>query len=155
MGADATETNMALMRRAYEMLESHDLERCAELLTENFVAHVPGVAGPLHGREIWARGAETMRDAFPDMRIDVQHMFGADDKVAVIVHFKGTHQGSFNGVEATRRPVSFRSVEIYRIEAGKIAEEWVAPDIMGLMAQIRPAEADRAGPGQWGDSLQR
>ncbi|WP_369369793.1 ester cyclase [Promicromonospora sp. Populi] len=35
-----------------------------------------------------------------------------------------------------RGKVRWRSVEVYRFEGDKIAEEWVAPDLMGLMAQI-------------------
>ncbi|MEJ8640999.1 ester cyclase [Streptomyces sp. MS1.HAVA.3] len=42
---------------------------------------------------------------------------------------------------ATDRQVSFRSIEIYRIEGDKIAEEWVAPDMISLMQQISPAPA--------------
>ncbi|MEU9996555.1 ester cyclase [Streptomyces sp. NPDC050848] len=34
--------------------------------------------------------------------------------------------------------MSFRSIEIYRVEGDKVAEEWVAPDMIGLMQQISP-----------------
>ncbi|WP_406187727.1 hypothetical protein [Streptomyces sp. NBC_01006] len=30
-------------------------------------------------------------------------------------------------------------MEVYRIEGDKIAEEWVAPDLISLMRQIAPA----------------
>ncbi|MFD3436559.1 ester cyclase [Streptomyces sp. NPDC058685] len=136
-----TEKNLALLRTAYTTLESGDLDACVELLTENFIANLPGLPDPLHGREIWRLGAEAMLEGFPDLKIDVQDMFGADDKVAVRVHFRGTHQGAFQGVEATGRQVSFRSVEIYRVEGDRIAEEWVSPDMIGLMRQIAPVPA--------------
>ncbi|MFD3698807.1 ester cyclase [Streptomyces sp. NPDC058646] len=133
------EKNLALLHTAYETLESGDLDACAEMLTEDFLADLPGLPAPLHGREIWRPGARSMLDGFPDLRIAVEDMFGADDRVAVRVHFRGTHRGTFPGVPATDRPVSFRSLEIYRIEGDKIAEEWVAPDMLGLMQQISPA----------------
>ncbi|GGK07823.1 hypothetical protein GCM10011583_44650 [Streptomyces camponoticapitis] len=132
------EKNLALMHTAYRTLQSGDLDACAELVTENFIANLPGLPDPLHGREIWKLGAQTMFEAFPDLRIQVEDMFGVDDKVTVRVHFEGTHQGTFQGIEATRRPVSYRSIEIYRMEGDKIAEEWVAPDMMSLMRQISP-----------------
>ncbi|MER5966661.1 ester cyclase [Streptomyces sp. NPDC002057] len=131
-----TEKNLALLRAAYEALGSGDLDACVEMLTENFVAHVPGVADPLHGREIWRLGTRTMLDGFPDLRIDVEDMFGVDDKVVVRVRFSGTHRGAFQGIAATDRPVGFRSIEIYRVEDDRIAEEWVAPDMISLMRQI-------------------
>ncbi|MFI9209302.1 ester cyclase [Streptomyces sp. NPDC053253] len=118
------------------------------LLTENFIANVPGVPDPLHGREIWRLGAQAMLDGFPDLRIDVEDMFGAGDKVAVRVRFRGTHRGEFQGVAATDLPISFRSAEVYRFEGDKIAEEWVAPDMISLMQQItsRPKSAGPLTP---------
>ncbi|MFI1867972.1 ester cyclase [Streptomyces jumonjinensis] len=134
----AAEKNMALLRTAYQNLRNRDLDACVELLTENFIADLPGAPGPLHGREIWKLGTQAMLEGFPDLQITVEDMFGAGDKVAVRVHFRGTHQGTFQGVSATHRPVSFRSVELYRLEGDRIAEEWVAPDMITLMRQISP-----------------
>ena len=59
------EKNMALLRAAYQSLESGDLDACVELLTEDFIANVPGL--PDHGREIWRQGAQAMLEAFPDL----------------------------------------------------------------------------------------
>ncbi|MFF9727654.1 ester cyclase [Streptomyces gardneri] len=44
-------------------------------------------------------------------------------RTPVRARFDGTHLGDFQGLEATGRPVGFRSVEIYRIEGERIAEE--------------------------------
>jgi len=133
------ERNKDLLRTAYRSLENGDLDACVESLTENFIANVPGLTDPLHGREVWRLGAQAMLEAFPDLKIDVQDIFGVDDKVTVLVHFHGTHQGTFQQFEATGRQVSYRSIEVYRIEGDKIAEEWVAPDMLSLMQQIAPA----------------
>lgn len=137
------EKNMALMRTAYQLVESGDLDAAAQLLTEDFIANVPGCPDPLHGREIWCHGTKMMKDAFPDLTINVQDMFGVGDKVTVLVHFEGTHQGAFQQFEATGRKVGYRSVEVYRFEGDRIAEEWVAPDLLSLMQQISPTPAGR------------
>ena len=130
------EQNIALLRRAYETLQAGDLDACVELLTANFVANLPGLPEPLHGPEIWRLGARTMLEGFPDLRIDIEDMFAADDKVAVRVRFHGTHSGPFQAIPPTHRPVSFTSIEIYRLEGDRIAEEWMSPDMMSLMRQI-------------------
>src|SRR5947208_11542403 len=114
--------NVALLRRAYETLESGDLNAAVELLTENFIANLPGLPEPLRGREIWTLGAQTMLEGFPDLRIHIEDIFGAGDKVAVRVSFRGTHKGPFQGIPPTQRSVSFTSIEIYRLEGDKIAE---------------------------------
>jgi steroid delta-isomerase-like uncharacterized protein len=129
-------TNVTVVRTAFEKLRSGDLDACAALLTENFIVNLPGLPEPLHGREIWKFGAQAMLDGFPDLDVTVEDVFGAGDRVAVRAHFSGTHTGTFQDVPATHRQVTFTSIDIYRIEGGLIAEEWVSPDMMGLMQQI-------------------
>ncbi|MCX4782711.1 ester cyclase [Streptomyces sp. NBC_01264] len=135
----AVENNMALLRTAYRLLESGDIDAAGQLLSEDFIANVPGSPDPLRGRETWRTGTQLMKDAFPDLKIDVRDMFGVGDKVTVLVHFQGTHRGAFQQFEATGRQVGYRSVEVYRFEGDRIAEEWVAPDLISLFQQISPA----------------
>ena len=130
------EKNIELLRHGFELLQSHDLDASAELLTEDFIANLPGLPEPVRGREIWTMGAQAMWDGFPDLRIEIADIFGVDDKIAVRLLFSGTHDGDFQGIRPTHRRVSFTSVEIYRFETDRIAEEWVSPDMMGLMQQI-------------------
>lgn len=137
----AVEKNMALLRTAYRLVESGDLDAAEQLLCEDFIANVPGCPDPLHGRETWRTGTRMMKDAFPDLKIDVRDMFGVGDKVTVLVDFRATHRGAFQQFEATGRRVGYRSVEVYRFEGDRIAEEWVAPDLLSLIQQISPAPA--------------
>ncbi|MFB7056197.1 ester cyclase [Streptomyces vinaceus] len=134
----APEKNTALLRTAYRAMESGELDAAERMLTEHFIAHVPGSPAPLVGRDVWRLGAQAMKDAFPDLKIQVQDIFGVGDKVTVLLHFEGTHRGAFQQIEATGRRVGFGSIEVYRIEGDKIAEEWVAPDMISLMRQISP-----------------
>lgn len=52
-----TEKNLTLLRTAYETLERGDLDACVEMLTEDFIANVPGLPDPLYGRKSggWGR----------------------------------------------------------------------------------------------------
>ncbi len=130
------EKNIALLRKAYKTLQSGNLDACVELLAVNFIANLPGLPEPLHGRDTWRLGTQAMLEGFPDLRVDIEDIFGAGDKVAVRVRMHGTHDGPFRGIPPTHRPVSLTSIEIYRMEGDLIAEEWVAPDIAGLMRQL-------------------
>ncbi|MEU9084817.1 ester cyclase [Streptomyces sp. NPDC048357] len=136
------EKNTVLLRTAFRAVESGDLDAAEGMLTEDFIANLPGSPEPLRGREVWRTGAQAMLEAFPDLKIEVQDIFGVDDKVTVLLRFQGTQLGAFQHFEATGRQVSFRSIEVYRMEGDKIAEEWVAPDLIGLMQQISPTPAD-------------
>jgi len=136
MMAESIEKNVAVMRTAFASLQEGDLDATAELLTEDFVANLPGLPEPLHGRDVWKLGVQAMFEGFPDLRVDIEDIFGAGDKVAMRLRFSGTQEGPFQGVPPTRRRVSFTSIEIYRVEGDKVAEEWVSPDMMSLMRQI-------------------
>jgi predicted ester cyclase len=48
----------------------------------------------------------------------------------------GTHKGEFQGIPPTDKKVSFSSTGISNIMDGKVAEDWVDADIMGLMQQL-------------------
>ncbi|MEU4623880.1 ester cyclase [Actinoplanes sp. NPDC023801] len=134
--------NVTVVRKAFETLQHGSLDACAEQLTENFVVNLPGLPDPLYGRDIWKLGVQAMRDGFADLRITIEDIFGAGDKVAVRLRFSGTHTGLFQGVPPTGRQVAFTSIDIYRVEGDKIAEEWVSPDMTSLMGQISgPADA--------------
>ncbi|MFI5808453.1 ester cyclase [Streptomyces sp. NPDC051561] len=142
MNDTTTEKSLALLRTAYDLLNSGDVDACAGLSAPDFIANLPGLPDPVYGREAWKLGTRAMLDAFHDLRIDVEEMFAVDDRVAVRVSFRGTHGGPFQGVPATQRTVGFRSIEMYRVVGNEVAEEWVAPDLAGLMRQIaQPADA--------------
>ncbi len=136
MQTRTTEKNIALLRHAFQTMQTGDLDACMELLTTNFIANLPGLPEPVRGREIWKLGVQSMREGVPDLRVDIEDIFGAGDRVAVRLRLHGTHDGPFQGIPPTHRRVSFTSVEIYRVEGDRIAEEWVSPDMMGLLQQI-------------------
>ena len=48
----------------------------------------------------------------------------------------GTHHGEYMGVPATGKKVKFSWITIYRIADGKVAEEWLVFDQLGLLQQL-------------------
>jgi steroid delta-isomerase-like uncharacterized protein len=77
-----------------------------------------------------------MHSAFPGLEARIEDIFSADDRVAVRLTMRGTHQGTFLDIPATGRTVEYTSIEIYRTADGKLAEEWVSSDIATLMRQL-------------------
>jgi steroid delta-isomerase-like uncharacterized protein len=137
---DSTST-VELLRHAFGLLNSGDIDACYELLTPDFIANYPGAPEPTIGRDAWKENVTMFRLAFPDLHVEIDDIFGSGDRAAVRLTFTGTHQGEFFGMPATGRAVTFTSVELYRSEGGRMAEEWVSPDIATLMRQISAAES--------------
>ena len=127
---------VALLRDTLDAFNRGDVDACLELLIPDFIQNIPGLPEPIIGRDFWKQNVVMFRGAFPDLKIEIDDIFGVGDRVAVRLTFRGTHTGAFLGVEPTNREVAFTSIELYRVEGDKLAEEWVSPDIQSLMGQI-------------------
>ncbi|GAA0613566.1 ester cyclase [Kribbella sandramycini] len=128
--------NIDLLRTAFAHVQAHDLDAAQALLTDEFIANQPGATEPQRSRELWAANTAAMLKAFPDLTITIHDIFGAADKVAVRTTCTATHQGPFAHLAPTHRPVHYTSLELYRFENSRIAEEWVAPDLTTLFNQL-------------------
>ena len=134
--AQSEAIGVTLLRRALDAFNKGDLEACTEFLAPDFIANVAGAPGPNIGREAWKQNAQVLLDAFPDIKMEIQDVFGSGDRAALRLTFRGTHKNPFLGIPATGKEVAFSSVELYRVEDDLLAEEWVAPDVASLMGQI-------------------
>jgi steroid delta-isomerase-like uncharacterized protein len=134
--ASSPEANIGLLRRAFAAFNRSDLDACIKLIAPDFIINIPGLPAPATGHVAWRQNAQDMRTAFPDLEATIEDVFGAGDRVAVRLSFRGTHKGPFHGIPPTGQPVAFTSVEIYRIADGVFAEEWVSPDGLSLMLQV-------------------
>jgi predicted ester cyclase len=63
-------------------------------------------------------------------------MVAEGDKVAVRLNVTGTHKGELQGIPPTGKKVSFSAMDFITLIDGKVAEEWMNADTMGLMQQI-------------------
>jgi steroid delta-isomerase-like uncharacterized protein len=132
----AAEENAALVLESIGALNAGDTERLLAVVAPNIVIHYAEMPEPLHGRETWQQGFELMRRAFPDLEAHVDDLVAAEDKVAIRVSFRGTHQGEFQGIPATGRTIHYISHEFYRLENSLFAEEWICSDMASLFRQL-------------------
>jgi steroid delta-isomerase-like uncharacterized protein len=130
------EENAALVLESIGALNAGDTERLLAVVVPDIVIHYAEMPEPLHGRETWQQGFELMRRAFPDLEAHLDDLVAAEDKVAIRVSFRGTHQGEFQGIPATGRTIHYVSHEFYRVEDGLFAEEWICSDMASLFRQL-------------------
>jgi predicted ester cyclase len=48
----------------------------------------------------------------------------------------GVHTGTFIGVLATGKTITYQAMAMYRIASGKMAEEWTRLDSVSVMRQL-------------------
>ena len=129
------EDDKAVLRRWAAAWNEHDPNAAAALLTEGYVRHDangPDVVGPADAIVF----LQTIFDAFPNLRLDESELISEGNLVAVRYVVTGTHQGAFNGIPPSGRDVNFEAHDWFKVEDGKIAEQWVILDVLGLLQQI-------------------
>ena len=148
----SVEENKDVLRRWIEAFNERDLQAEADLLAPYYVAHVPAPPGPLdlEGLEAWRAFTGPFVEAFPDLRLTIKDIMAEGDMVAARVAFRGTHRGEFQGIPPTGKEVEFTSMEINRVEDGKVEEHWVEIDLLRLMGQLgaipEPGPTEEASP---------
>jgi predicted ester cyclase len=90
----------------------------------------------VHGREGLATEVTAHRTAFPDWAEEVEDEIVDRDRIAARFTSRGTNTGDFLGNPPTGARVEISEVAIFRLEDGKIAEQWVYPDILSLQRQL-------------------
>jgi len=143
----SVEDNKRLARRLLEMVyERGQLDAADELVAAEFVDHEPAHPGLPVGPEAARQTARQLRDAFGDLRFDIELEVAEDDKVVQLVTMRGRHTGALAGRPPTGRSFAVRHAYIWRIEQGRIVEHWGSRDDLGLLRQLRiPASAERQG----------
>ena len=133
MGA---EQNGALVHRLIaDVFNEHNLSGLESLLAPDLVSSWQG-SPPLHGIDAWRKGMEGFFAAFPDAVYTLENLFCTEDRGAWRGHWNATQRGVWQGIAASGRRVTWDVIIPGRFADGKLAEDWVAYDRLGLFQQL-------------------
>jgi predicted ester cyclase len=76
------------------------------------------------------------RAAFPDLQIRIDDIIAEGQMVAFRWTSSGTHRGELFGTQPTGKQITTSGISILRTAGGKVAEDWVNWDTLGLLQQI-------------------
>ncbi len=135
------DVNKAALRGLDDLINSHDLTRLAEFVTEDVVDHgiAPGLPPGIEGKRLSIEG---LLSAFPDLHIAIEDMVADGDRVAERLTMQGTHLGDMAGIPATGRTVNVSALAISRMVDGKQAEHWFSMDQLDVMRQLGVMPSD-------------
>lgn len=133
---ESAAANAALLRESVEAFNVDNTAKLLAVAAPDIIIHYAEMPEPLSGRETWQQGFELVKRAFPDLKIRIDDLVAAGDKVALRLTLSGTHQGEFQGIPATGRSISYVSHEFYRVADGLVAEEWICSDMASLFRQL-------------------
>ena len=132
----SSELTKAVVRRNTEEVQSKgNFDVFEEIYADNFVDHTtqPGMTPDKAGVRILYT---YIREAFPDVGADIHFQLIDGDRVTTFKTYHGTHRGTFLGVPPTGRTVQFETVDVMRVQNGKITDHWGVANLLSLMRQI-------------------
>ena len=140
----STEDNNALVRRFYdEVFNKKNLAVSDDFLDPHIIEHAlpPGLPSGSEGSRQFIGMYLT---AFPDLHLTAEDMIAEGDRTVARFTMRGTHKGEFLGIPPTSKQVTMTGIQVVRITNGKIAENWINLDALGLLQQLGVISA----PGQ-------
>jgi predicted ester cyclase len=124
----------ALLDKYVAAVNAHDTSSFPEIHTESYIQHSGRSPSGL------AAQIENFRGIFgrmPDVRARVEDRIIAGDKIVARMSFSATHTQPMQGIAPTGRRFTLRTIDIWRVENGKLAEHWDIVDFAGLQQQLR------------------
>ena len=74
--------------------------------------------------------------AFSRIHHEILDQFAADGRVATRIVVSGVRSGDFRGMQPTGREIAIGSINIHRLAEGRIMEQWVNSDALGMLQQL-------------------
>ncbi len=135
------EQNKAVVRRYFEqVIDGGKLELLDELAASDCLIHRPEAVGPIKGVAAFKQALGKILAVYSDFHTTIHDMIAGDDKVVCRLTHKGMHATDWTSRVGTHavagKPVSWPAIAIFRLKDGKIAEEWVCRDELGMLLQL-------------------
>lgn len=136
-----TQFNIGIVQRFVEELwNNRNLDVADEIFSPHCITHQLRSGEPISSAP---RDPETIKqhvrdwvEAFPDLQFAIEQTVASEDRVASHITMRGTHNGLWMGISPTGKQIGITMIVIHRIDAGKIVEDWVLVDSLGLFQQL-------------------
>ncbi len=128
----SVEANKAVVQRyVEEPWNKGNVDVLNEMCAPSF--HLEGLGGVEEFKAV----ITAFRTSFPDLHFTVEEIIAEGDKVAYRWTAHGTHQGEYEGIAPTGKPITATGITILRIVDGKVVEdrfESSSPDLKQQLA---------------------
>ena len=129
----AASNSQVIHRMFDEVINAGRLELVDELFAPEFVSHT--AQGDMN-RDAFREFVRGWRAGFSDIHCEVSQLISEGDHVSWTVRATGTHDGPFNGIPATGKPVDFLSMNHGVLRDGQGVEHWLLLDMLTMLTQL-------------------
>ena len=130
------ENKQVVQKFVEECWNQGNFNRISELLADQVRFHDPVFPGLNPGIQNIKNHIEGCRKAFPDVKFTIDDTIAERNEVVHHWTVRGTHKGSFLGMQPTNRKVTLDGTSIYRLENSKIAEAHANWNLASMMEQL-------------------
>ena len=131
----------SIARDLTEAWNRRDWNRYREVLHPDY-SYTGGDGQQQKGPEAGIALVEMYANAFPDGKLDVQHVHAVSDSIAIVEFIaRGTHQGELMGIAPTGRRMTLPVCNIIEVRDGKVYAEREYMDMLHMMQQLGVAPA--------------
>lgn len=128
--------NIELAKRYIEAINQGNFEAFRELLSPDYAIFSPPGRSEQSSLDKHIENYKAAAQEFNPFTWEIEDLIAAADKVTGRIMVSGIYQGNAPDLNATGKQLSFSLITIMRMEDGKIAEEWVIDDMLGLARQL-------------------
>lgn len=131
-------TAKALVERFYHEVWNKAEQRAAREILHPDVVFRGSLGSQLRGADGFIAYLRSVHAALANFVCTIEDLIETEDRAAAKMLFRGTHRGTFFGIEATGREITWNGAAFFTIEDGVIAEIWVLGDIDAIKRQLMP-----------------
>lgn len=131
----AAKDNKEITRQYFKAYEKGNANAPMRFIGPAYTLH-PGANGKPMSSEERKNDETVFFSAFSSIKTKVEDQIAEGDKVAARVTMRCVHTGKYHGIPATGKRITIPYIEILKIKAGKIVEEWVEFDTPSILEQI-------------------
>ena len=124
----------ALLDRYVAAVNAHDTGKFAEFITEGYIQHSGRSPSGLQAQ---IANYQRIFENWPDFQTRIEDRILGGDRIVARATLSATHTRTVQGIAPTGKRVAWATIDIWRVENGKLAEHWDVVDIAGLRRQLR------------------
>jgi len=128
--------NIELVKRYISAINEGSFDDFTELLSPDYAVYSPPGGSEHISREKHIENYKAAAQEFKSFTWKTEDLIASGDKVICRAMVNGIYQGSVPDIKVTGKQLSFSLIAIMRIDNGKIAEEWMIDDMLGLARQL-------------------
>jgi predicted ester cyclase len=131
----------AIACQSFRLIETGDPQLAERIIAPDFINQEADddpedVERQQHGPAGFLATSRWLRDAFSNLRFELQETLAEGDTVMAAAIMTGKHSGMFNGIAPTGRAITHKQVHIFTVAGGRITRHRAVRDDLGLLLQL-------------------